>query len=147
MKKLQPFSLVALFMLFAFLAISCKKGITDPVSLDKAAGKWSINAVRMQIYYGNNLAQDSTVPWQPVVENFVNFDGVSRVKYCFNSPYISAGDYNFLPNDSIYIKVGAESEKWKILLLTNTNFNIARTTTNHTDFPGATVVVYKSFVR
>jgi len=134
---------------FTFLLTisSCfKKGIKEAVTLDKAAGKWSINAVRYKIYYGTT-PKDSTVPWRPVIENYVAFDGVSRLEYCFNSSSSTGGEYAFVGSDSIDIKVGTEINRWKINLLTNTNFNIERTSTDNTSFPGATVITYQGFVR
>lgn len=125
----------------------CKKGIKDPVTLDKAAGKWSINAIRMQAFNGKTLLRDSTVPWRPVVENYVSFDGISNINYCFNSSTSTAGEYKLLPNDSIMMSVGNDYRRWKILLLTATNFNIETTTDNDDNFPGATVVTFQGFVR
>ena len=147
MKQTLPKVLFALLVILSFLSFGCKKGITDPVTLDKAAGKWSINAIRYQYFIAGNLVKDSTTPWQPVVENFANFDGRSTIKYCFNTSYVTTGQYSMLPNDSIYIKMGSEDFKWKILLLTGTNFNIARTISNYNDDPSATCIMYKSFVR
>lgn len=146
MKKTHvlPALFISIFLLI--LSIGCKKGITDPVNLDKAAGKWSINAIRMKVYYGDVLYKDSTTPWNPVVENFINFDGISSVKYCFNSAEISNGSYKMLPGDSLFLNVKEEAANWKILLLTPTNFNIERTLLNHNDFPGAKVLLYQCFV-
>jgi hypothetical protein len=128
--------------------INCKKGITDPVTLDKAAGKWSINAIRMKVFYGSVLAKDSTIPWTPIVENYVDFDGVSNFKYCFNSTNSKTGQYKLYQSDSVSLKfLDSNEEMWKILLLTGTNFNIEKTSTNNTSFPGATVITYQGFVR
>jgi hypothetical protein len=126
---------------------SCKKGIKQAVTLDRAAGKWSINAVRYNISYGTSNSKDSTVPWKPVVENYVSFDGVSHLEYCFNTSSASGGAYKFVSADSIDIKIGNDEHRWKIDLLTNTNFNIERTSTDNNAFPGATVVTYQGFVR
>jgi hypothetical protein len=139
---------ILLGAVFLLSMTSClKKGIKDAVTLDKAAGKWSINAVRYKIYYGTPTAKDSTVPWRPVVENYVTFDGVSRLEYNFNAPAATSGEYAFVGSDSIDLKVGTEINRWKIDLLTNTNFNIERTSNNNSSFPGATVVTYQGFVR
>jgi hypothetical protein len=133
---------------FLLTIFGCAKpGIKDPVTLDKAAGKWSINAIRYKIYYGTPEAKDSTIPWKPVLENYVSFDGASHLEYCFNSPVATGGEYSFIGKDSIDMKIGSEVNRWKILLLTGTNFNIERTSTNNTSFPGATVVTYQGFVR
>ena len=144
-------NLLTFYTLLSLLSISCftacKKGIKDPVTLDKAAGKWSINAIRMQAFNGNTLVKDSTVPWRPVVENYISFDGISNVNYCFNSSSSTAGEYKLLPNDSIMLTVGNDNRRWKILLLTATNFNIETTTDDDVNFPGATVVTYQGFVR
>lgn len=147
MKKHLHFVLPLLGSFFLLTIISCKKGIKDPVNLDKASGKWAINAIRYKIYYGTNDPKDSTVPWKPVVENYVSFDGVSRLEYCYNASTSTGGEYAFVPGDSIDIKLGTEIRRWKIDLLTNTNFNIETTSTNNTSFPGATVVTYQGFVR
>jgi len=127
--------------------ISCRKGVKEAVTLDKAAGKWSINAVRYKIYYGTANAKDSTVPWKPVVENYVSFDGVSRLEYCFNTSNSTGGEYAFAGEDSIDIKMGNDIGRWRIDLLTNTNFNIEKTSTDNNSFPGATVITYQGFVR
>lgn len=146
MKKTQQTYALFLFFLIIISATSCKKGITNAVTLDKAAGKWSINAIRMKVYYGDVLYKDSTIPWKPVVENYVSFDGISTVNYCFNSESTSTGRYNLLPGDSLFLDVNRDASNWKILLLTPTNFNIERTVYNHTDFPGAKVLQYQCFV-
>lgn len=147
MKKNLP--LITLLVAFISFASTngCKKGVKDAVTLDKAAGKWIIHGIRMKIFYGTTLAKDSTVPWRPVVENFVNFDGVNSLRYCYNSENVLPGQYNFFSQDSIAMLVGDDSQKWKIQLLTATNFNIETTTTNNNEFPGATVVIYKGFIR
>ena len=148
MKKNLHFVYILLGSIFLLTIPSCvKKGIKDAVTLDKAAGKWSINAIRYKIYYGTADSKDSTVPWKPVVENYVSFDGISRLEYCFNSSAATGGEYSFLGADSIDIKVGTDINRWKILLLTNTNFNIQRTDTDNTKVPGATVITYQGFVR
>ena len=147
MKKNLHLVHILLGSIFLLTITSClKKGIKDAVTLDKAAGKWSINAVRYKIYYGTT-PKDSTVPWRPVVENYVSFDGVSRLEYCFNASSSTGGEYAFAGSDSIDLKVGTEINRWKIDLLTNTNFNIERTSTDNNSFPGATVVTYQGFVR
>lgn len=148
MKKHLHFLHILLGFIFLLTITSCfKKGIKDAVTLDQAAGKWSINAIRYKIYYGTPEAKDSTVPWKPVIENYVSFDGVSHLEYCFNSRSATDGEYSFVGNDSIDIKVGNDINRWKIQLLTNTNFNIERTYVDNTKFPGATVVTYQGFVR
>lgn len=147
MKKnlLTVYTLITLLSISCFTA--CKKGIKDPVTLDKAAGKWSINAIRMQAFNGKTLLRDSTVPWRPVVENYVFFDGISNLNYCFNTSNSTAGEYKLLANDSIILSVGNDNRHWKILLLTATNFNIETTTDNDNNFPGTTVVTFQGFVR
>ncbi len=147
MKKNLHLVHILLGSIFLLTITSCfKKGIKDAVTLDKAAGKWSINAVRYKIYYGTT-PKDSTVPWRPVVENYVSFDGISRLEYCFNTSSSTGGEYAFAGSDSIDIKVGTEINRWRIDLLTNTNFNIERTSTDNTSFPGAKVITYQGFVR
>ncbi len=146
--KRNLFLVYTLFSLFSINSFTgCKKGIKDAVTLDKASGKWSINAIRMQAFNGTTLLKDSTIPWRPVVENYVSFDGISNVNYCFNSSTSTAGDYKLLPNDSIMLRVGNDNRRWKILLLTATNFNIETTSDDDDNFPGATVVTYQGFVR
>ena len=144
-------NLLAVCTILGLLSISfftgCKKGINDAVTLDKASGKWSINAIRMQAFNGSTLLRDSTVPWRPIVENYVSFDGISNVNYCFNSSTSTPGEYKLLPNDSIMLSVGNDNRRWKILLLTATNFNIETTDVDNSDFPGATVVTFQGFVR
>ncbi len=144
-------NLLSVYALVGLLSISCftgcKKGIKDPVTLDKASGKWSINAIRMQAFNGTTLLRDSTVPWQPIIENYVSFDGISNVNYCFNSSTSTPGDYKLLASDSIMLRVGNDNRRWKILLLTATNFNIETTDHDNSAFPGATVVTYQGFVR
>ena len=145
MKKYLLYLPIILGIIFA---PGCKKGITNAVTLDKAAGKWSINAIRYKIYNGTQTPQDSTIPWHPVTENFVTFDGVSSLEYCFNSAAVNGGTYSFAGTDSIDLRVGGhEPQRWKVLLLTETNFNIETTSTDNTAFPGATVVTYQGFVR
>jgi hypothetical protein len=146
-KKYLPLTSILLCVVLIATTNSCKKGEKQAVTLDKAAGKWSINAVRMEIYYGGVLSKDSTIPWRPVVENYVSFDGVSSMEYCFNQSYANGGHYQINGADSIYMQVASESNRWKILLLTNTNFNIRKTATDNHTFPGATVVTYQSYVR
>jgi hypothetical protein len=145
-KKNLP-TYLSLIVLCIFTAISCKKGIKDPVVLDKAAGKWSINAIRMQIFNGSTLISDSTYPWRPIRENYAMFDGISRVEYCFNSATSTTGDYLLMDNDSMKLQVGGDNRRWKVLLLTPTNFNIETTSTDNNIFPGATVKTFQSFVR
>ena len=148
MKKHLHLVHILLGSIFLLTISSCvKKGIKDAVTLDQAAGKWSINAIRYKISYGTAQAKDSTVPWRPVIENYVSFDGVSRLEYCFNSSSATGGSYSFVGKDSIDIKVGNDTNRWKINLLTNTNFNIQRTYIDNTKFPGATVINYQGFVR
>ncbi len=152
-------------ILLIALSGSCKKGINDPVTLDKAAGTWSINAIRYSAFYGSGESRDSTVPWRPTLGNNVTFDGISNLEYCFNLPYKSFGNYKLDQSDSISIYFGrdnnrldgidsliklfgSESGRWKILLLTSTNFNIEKTSYRNNAFPGATkVITYQSFVR
>jgi len=135
-------------IIFAATIPGCKKGIENPVTLDKAAGKWSINAVRYKIYNGTQTPIDSTIPWRPVTENFVSFDGVSSLEYCFNSATSNEGTYSFSGTDSIDLRVaGHAPQRWRVLLLTETNFNIETTSTDNTSFPGATVVTFQGFVR
>ena len=144
-------NLLSVYTLVGLLSISCffgcKKGIKDPVTLDKASGKWSINAIRMQAFNGTTLLRDSTVPWRPIVENYVSFDGISNVNYCFNSSTSTPGDYKLLASDSIMLRVGNDNRRWKILLLTATNFNIETTDHDNSAFPGATVITFQGFVR
>ena len=147
MKKYLHLVYLLLGSFLLVTTISCKKGVKEAINLDKAAGKWSINAVRYQIYYGTTNAKDSTVPWKPVVENYVSFDGVSRLEYCFNTSNSTGGEYAFAGEDSIDIKMGNDIGRWRIDLLTNTNFNIEKTSTDNNSFPGATVITYQGFVR
>jgi len=130
------------------LASCAKQGISEAVTKDNAAGKWVIHGVRYQVYNnGSSTPRDSSQPWKPNPENFVNFDGVSKLSYSYNSPAVTSGEYAFIGNDSISITMNHETTRWKILLLTNTNFNIETTTTNHPSFPGATVKTYQGFIR
>lgn len=147
MKKHLLLQTAVLTIVFAAALSSCKKGIKDAVTLDRAAGKWSINSIRYQVYTGSPTPQDSTVPWRPNPENFVHFDGVSAFQYAYNGSATINGTYSFIGQDSISIALNGENNRWKILLLTPTNFNIERTSNNLHDFPGATVVTYQSFVR
>jgi hypothetical protein len=144
---------------------SCKKGIKDAITLDRAAGTWSVNAIRYNISYGGLTSRDSTVPWRPTPNNYVTFDGVQNVQYAFNQTNNFSGKYTLLGADSILLSfttdnnrfsetdsvtmaiLGGEKSRWKILLLTPTNFNIQKTSTNNKSFPGATVVTYQGFVR
>jgi len=129
-------------------AYSCKKGIKDPITLDQAAGNWNIHAIRYNIYYGTPEPKDSTIPRIPNTKRFVTFDGVSQIQYCFNSLTTLSGDYKFIGKDSIQINMNNETLTWKIMLLTSTNFNIERTLTDKSAFPGASeVVMYQGFVR
>lgn len=140
-------TILSIVCLVLIVSSCTKKGISDPVTLDKAAGKWSINAIRYQISNGSPSHQDSTVPWRPDPENFVTFDGVAALQYSFNSPNVLGGDYNFIGNDSISITINHQTTRWKILLLTGTNFNIENTSTNNPSFPGATVKTFQGFVK
>jgi hypothetical protein len=144
-KIIPPYLTLIVFCTAA--SFGCKKGIKDPVVLDKAAGKWSINAIRMQVYNGTTLISDSTVPWRPIRENYANFDGISRVDYCFNSVTTTSGNYRLMENDSMTLHVGDDNRRWRVLLLTPTNFNIETTSTDNNLFPGATVKTFQSFVR
>jgi hypothetical protein len=146
-KHLHFLSLLAASIFVLTITGCVKKGIKEAITLDDAAGKWNIHAIRYKFYYGTPEGKDSTVPWKPIPENYVSFDGVSRLEYCFNSPSSTSGDYKFIGHDSIDIKVGNETNRWKIQLLTNTNFNIERTYIDNTKFPGATVVNYQGFIR
>ena len=146
-KYLHLSSIVLCLVLIVTTTNSCKKGEKNAVTLDRAAGKWSINAIRMEIYYGGVLSKDSTVPWRPVVENYVSFDGVSTMEYCFNQAAANDGRYQLNGSDSINLQVASEASRWKILLLTTTNFNIRTTSTDNHNFPGATVITYQSYVR
>ena len=146
MKKTLPFLLGLTFVAIALCTSSCKKGIADPVTLDKAAGKWSINAIRYRIHTGSSY-QDSTVPWRPNPENFVSFDGKSNMQYRFNNTSVFNGTYTFIREDSIIMNMGEEVSRWKILLLTPTNFNIEMTSEYLHDFPGRKVTTFQSFVR
>ena len=138
---------VATCTLLTFINSGCKKGIKDPVTLDKAAGKWSINAIRMQVINGSTIITDSTIPWRPVVENFITFDGISKLNYNFNKASATAGNYTLYGYDSIRIQIGDDNRKWKILLLTTTNFNIQTTSNDNASYPGAQVVTFQGFVR
>ena len=151
--------------LIAIIGSCTKKGITDPVTLDKAAGTWSINSIRYNVSYGTATTIDSTVPWRPIIGNSITFDGVSKMNYSFNMPYSNYGTYKIDGTDSMTISfstadnridgidsivklLGTESGRWKILLLTSTNFNIEKTTTYNKAFPGAnSIVTFQSFVR
>lgn len=133
---------------FSVTFISCKKGIKDPVTLDKAAGHWNIHGVRYYIYYGTPEPKDSTVPNNGKPINYVNFDGESQLQYCFNSYDTYPGQYAFMGSDSISININNETTKWKIMLLTSTNFNIQRTLTDKSNFPGASeVIMYQGFIK
>jgi len=138
---------VALCTLLILINSGCKKGIKEPVTLDKAAGKWSINAIRMQVINGSTIITDSTVPWRPVVENFIAFDGISKLNYNFNKASATAGNYTLYGYDSIRLQIGDDNRKWKILLLTTTNFNIQTTSNDNASYPGAQVVTFQGFVR
>jgi hypothetical protein len=131
----------------AMLAGCAKKGITEPITKDKAAGKWIIHDVRYNIYNGSATPQDSSIPWRPNPENFVTFDGTSTLQYSFNSPVVWGGEYSFIGEDSISMQVDHKTTRWKILLLTGTNFNIESTSTSHPSFPGARVITYQGFIR
>ncbi|MFT3681319.1 MAG: hypothetical protein QM791_13665 [Ferruginibacter sp.] len=166
MNKNLPASLLLSVCLLVALMTGCKKGVKDPVTLDKAAGTWSINSIRFNASYGAGATKDSTVPWKPVIGNNVTFDGVSKFDYSFNVDYKSFGTYSLdALSDSMTITFGrdnnrldgidylvkafgGETTRWKILLLTSTNFNIAKTVNSHNAFPGASsVVIYQSYVR
>ncbi|HMO61671.1 MAG TPA: hypothetical protein PKC39_09755 [Ferruginibacter sp.] len=165
MNKSLPGAFIAVVCLLAIMGASCKKGVKEPVTLDKAAGTWSINAVRFSAFYGSGTSKDSTIPWKPIIGNNVRFDGVSNMEYCFNLPYKNFGTYQLNAGDSITISFvkdnnrlegidywvkafGGETTKWKIRLLTATNFNIEKTVDQHIAFPGAsTVIMYQNFVR
>lgn len=148
MKKTLLLLTAILVIVFTAAISGCaKKGIVDPVTLDKASGKWSINAVRYQVYNGSTTPKDSTIPWRPNPENFVLFDGISSMQYCFNSRSVSDGEYSFIGSDSILLRMDHQTTRWKILLLTGTNFNIQSTSSNNPAFPGATVVTFQGFVR
>lgn len=145
-KQLQFISTIIGFFLMTL--ISCKKGIDNPITLDKASGKWSINAIRLKIYDGaTGTTKDSTVPWRPVVENYVSFDGISNLKYCFNSSSTLNGEYAFIGSDSIRLKIGNDTKRWKVLLLTETNFNIESTSIDKSTLPSKTTITYQGFVR
>ena len=146
-RKLPLLAIPLIAATLIFLGSCSKEGIKNPVNTEKATGKWSFNAIRMKVYYGGTFYRDSTLPWQPVVENFIHFDGSSNVSYSFNSSEVSSGRYAMLPEDMMNMKIDGEDHDWKILLLTPTNFNIVRTVTNHNAFPGATVEIYHCFVR
>lgn len=138
---------VATCTLLTLINSGCKKGIKDPVTLDKAAGKWSINAIRMQVINGSTIITDSTIPWRPVVENFITFDGISKLNYNFNKASATAGNYTLYGYDSIRLQIGDDNRKWKILLLTTTNFNIQTTSNDNASYPGAQVITFQGFVR
>jgi len=146
-KKYLPLLAGLCCIIFSLPLSSCKKGITNPINLDKAAGKWSINAVRYRLHVGLSNYQDSTAPWNPSPENFVSFDGKSTLQYQFNTARIFNGTYKFIREDSIVMNVDGETSRWKILLLTPNNFNIEMTSEYLHDFPGRKVTIYQSFVR
>jgi len=126
---------------------SClKPGVKAPVTLDKVAGRWYIHALRYKIYNGTSTPQDSTVPVRPIAGNYATFDGASGLKYCYNSAETSTGSYTLIGQDSIEINLNAEKTRWKITLLTSTNFNIQRESSNLHDFPGARVIQYQEFI-
>lgn len=167
MKKFLPLSIFILTGCFLITAtVGCKKitGIKDPVTLDEASGAWSINAVWFNASYGSGASKDSLIPWKPIIGNNVSFDGISKMEYCFNRSYKSFGNYKLENSDSLtvtftennrvedldyLVKIfGSATSKWKIRLLTPTNFNIEKTVDSHTAFPGATSVkIYQNFVR
>jgi len=124
-----------------------KPGIKEPVTLDKAAGNWTIHSIRLKVYNGSSLIKDSLVPWKPVKTNYVNFDGVSKVDYCYNSAATKTGEYKLMGEDSIHMTLTNDIRSWKILLLTSTNFNIETTSNSNTSFPGSTVITYQGFIR
>lgn len=139
-------TILSIFCL-ALLAGCAKKGITDPVTEDKAAGKWVIHDVRFHIDNGTPTPRDSSIPWRPNPENFVSFDGSSKVQYAYNTPVVSSGEYAFIGTDSISIVMNHETIRWKILLLTQTNFNIESTSYNNPVAPGVKVITYQGFIR
>lgn len=167
MKKALPTFLIIITGCFFITAtVGCKKitGIKDPVTLDEASGTWSINAVWFNASYGSGATRDSLIPWKPILGNWVTFDGISKMEYCFNRSYKSFGSYKLENSDSMtvtftennrvedidyLVKIfGGETSKWKIRLLTPTNFNIEKTVESHSAFPGATTVkIYQNFVR
>lgn len=164
MKKHLPASSIILGIFLLAFTSSCKKGVKDPVTLDKAAGTWSINAVRYNITYNSGMVKDSTIPWKPIHGNYVTFDGSSHVNYSFNQLNSFEGYYTLLGSDSILLSFATnnnrfsetdsvtmailgENSRWKIKLLTATNFNIEKTSTDNKAFPGATVITYQGFVR
>jgi len=124
-----------------------KPGIKAPVTLDKAAGRWYINAIRIQVLYGGILSKDSLVPRNASTVNLIDFDGVSKIEYRFNTTVAKEGSYSFFGLDSIAIKLIDDDRKWKVLLLTGTNFNIQTSTTDNNSFPGATVITFRGLER
>ncbi len=143
-------NILVYFLVGFFLTalLSCTKpGIKQSVTLDKASGDWIINSIRLKVYNGSTLIKDSLVPWKPVKKNFVNFDGISKVDYCYNSASTKTGEYKLMGADSIHLTLIGDIRDWKILLLTTTNFNIETTSNNNTSFPGSTVITYQGFIR
>ena len=146
MKKNILFYLLGGFFLTAFSGCA-KPGIKEPVTLDKAAGKWFIKSVRIQVFNGSILTKDSLVPKKSGTGSYVTFDGISKIDYCFNTTTAKEGNYAFLGTDSISLKIADDNRRWKILLLTGTNFNIQTSATNNNSFPGATVITYQGLER
>ena len=128
---------------------SCTKTDTssDKPKEEQVLGQWSINRIQLRIYYNNVFSKDTIVQSKSQPKNFVQFDAGGSFQYCFSSPIINTGTYQWKGTDSLISTTPSKIYRWKMLTLTNVLFTVMNTSTNDPAFPGAKVETYQTFVR
>jgi len=136
-------------LIISCLFSSCAKKDTssDKPKEELVLGDWFINRIQLRIYYNNVFSKDTIVPSQALPRNFVAFDAAGSFQYCFSSPTINSGTYQWQGTDSLISTTPSKIYRWKKLTLTDVLFTVMSTSTNDPAFPGAKVETYQTFVK
>jgi hypothetical protein len=150
MKNLITTSVLCVgILIISCLYTSCAKKDTsaDKPKEELVLGDWYINRIQLRIYYNNVFNKDTIVPSKALPRNFVAFDATGSFQYCFSSPTINSGTYQWKGTDSLISTTPSKIYRWKKLTLTDVLFTVMSTSTNDPAFPGAKVETYQTFVR
>jgi hypothetical protein len=147
MKNLIAGSVLCTAIICLFSCAKVDDGGVDKPKETLVQGTWSINRIQMKIYYNGVFNKDSIVPQKALPKNYVQFDGSTDFYYCFNSPSINSGTYQFKGADSVISTTPSKIYRWKMLTLTDALFTVVSTSTTDPSFPGAKVETYQTFVR
>ena len=139
---------VGIVIISCFITSCAKKDTSaDKPKEELVLGQWGINRVQLRIYYNNVFNKDTIVPGKALPKNFVSFDAGGSFQYCFGSPTINNGNYQWKGADSLISTTPSKIYRWKMLTLTDVLFTVMNTSTNDPAFPGAKVETYQTFVR